>query len=245
MSYQSPILLDKNNVIYVSQDVHITGVNNGATYDPLNKVFHISDNDEILLIIDYKIYKLIQYHFHVPAEHLICNTHYPSEIHYVFIECNFQQSTIPCNCSFTSSNNSHTSGDGDSDRDSDSKSDSDNSNTSSNNSSINNDSEYSQSNRQLTQNSSCISNNITGNILVIGKLIDNNPNSESNLSTLQIEAPNRFFEYDGTLSTGNYSPVRWIVDDYIIYLNINDIIPISKTDRPLQNLDGRLVLFNC
>jgi len=39
--------------------------------------------------------------------------------------------------------------------------------------------------------------------------------------------------------------VRWIIDDVLLYLNIDTIIPIAKSERPLQELNGRIILFNC
>jgi carbonic anhydrase len=53
----------------------------------------------------------------------------------------------------------------------------------------------------------------------------------------------KYFEYDGTLTTDSYSPVRWIIDDDVLKLNIKDIIRVAKTSRQLQNNDGRIILF--
>ena len=67
MSYQSPIFLNKDDVIYITHDVDVTGNNTGATYDIVNKVYNISNDDNIIICIDSKKYKLLEYHFHIPA----------------------------------------------------------------------------------------------------------------------------------------------------------------------------------
>ena len=86
MPYQSPIILNKSDLIYINQELTISGKNNGAVFDKKNKIFNIQDN--IFLYKNHQKYKLIQYHFHVPSEHKLKDKKYPGEIHYVFIQLN-------------------------------------------------------------------------------------------------------------------------------------------------------------
>ena len=53
-----------------------------------------------------------------------------------------------------------------------------------------------------------------------------------------------YYEYDGTLTTGELKPVRWIIGKYPIYLNIKQIECIAKPARPIQDLDGRIILLS-
>ena len=72
MSYQSPIELDKKDAIFINkmdQNITIKGENRGAIYDPVKFVFNVVDN--IILQINSKTYKLIEYHFHSPSEHYL------------------------------------------------------------------------------------------------------------------------------------------------------------------------------
>lgn len=168
-AYQSPIVLDKTNVIYIHQDIEVCGENEGAIFDPIAKVYNVQDI--IIIEIDCIKYRMVEYHFHVPAEHSIHNTIYPAEIHYVFNEIN----------------------------------------------------------------------NIS-NVLVIGKAISN-ISRHVDLSKLQIRIPEKYFEYDGSLTTASFSPAKWIFDYRIKHLNIQDIIQVAQTAIPLQPLDGRIILF--
>ena len=85
LRYQSPIALNINpNTFCISQKIRIKGRNNGATFIPENKIFKL--NDKITLKINSKKYRLVEYHFHAPAEHTINNKLFPAEIHYVFYD---------------------------------------------------------------------------------------------------------------------------------------------------------------
>jgi len=192
-SYQSPICLNLCDVLKIEQKLYINGINNGATYNETKKIFEM--NDCIILIIDSKIYQMIEYHFHIPSEHVINNENFSSEIHYVFVELNdssqymtFEHGCCPdvCNC--------------------------------------------------------CLEN-IDNNILVIGRTILDSEH-HTILEKIQPKIPKHYFEYDGTLTTGFYSPVRWIVGGHPIEYNIEDISKYTKLSRPIQKLDGRLVLYN-
>ena len=79
MPYQSPISLNKNDLILINQSINITGKNNGATFDSLTKNFNV--NDTIILERNAKKYILIEYHFHIPSEHKNNKKQYPAEIH--------------------------------------------------------------------------------------------------------------------------------------------------------------------
>ena len=84
------------------------------------------------------------------------------------------------------------------------------------------------------------------NIFVIGRAISSNCKCVD-LAEIQPEVPSCYYMYDGSLTTGNFAPVRWIVGDEPIHLNLDEIKKYAKDARPLQELDGRIVLFteNC
>lgn len=88
------------------------------------------------------------------------------------------------------------------------------------------------------------------NILVIGRVISPSKHHEiPDLSgtpflTLQVDAESNYYMYDGSLTTGSFAPVRWLVGDEPIYLNLDDIKKVSKNARPIQNIDGRIILFS-
>ena len=85
LRYQSPIPLNtKHRSFPICQNFCIKGKNKGAEFIPDEKIFLLQD--KIIMKINKKPYILIEYHFHVPAEHTINNKIYPAEIHYVFEE---------------------------------------------------------------------------------------------------------------------------------------------------------------
>ena len=188
-AYQSPICLDRGNIRARKQGICIEGENTGAKYNEESKIFEIQD--DIILQIDSIQYKMLEYHFHIPGEHKVHGDIHKSEIHYVFVELNSQDSNIyecpdVCGCNFHFGD-------------------------------------------------------ISGNILVIGRIIKPS-DRKTDVYNVQVDIPNKFFEYDGTLTTGNYSPVRWIVGCNSIHMNICEIEPYHKPARPLQPLDGRIIL---
>lgn len=65
-----------------------------------------------------------------------------------------------------------------------------------------------------------------------------------NLDILQVKVPHFYYEYDGTLTTGNYAPVRWIVGETPIHFDIRQLERVAKPAKPLQDLDGRIVLYS-
>ena len=79
-------------------------------------------------------------------------------------------------------------------------------------------------------------------ILVIGRTI-NNCNEHKDLHDIQVKVPHYYYEYDGTLTTGNYSPVRWIIGEHPMHFDLKQITPISESARPIQPLDGRIILL--
>ena len=80
------------------------------------------------------------------------------------------------------------------------------------------------------------------NLLVIGRVICPSKKPKE-LSKLQVRIPKCYFEYDGGLTTGDLStPVLWIVGKHSLRFNINQLTSIAKTSRPLQPLDGRIIL---
>ncbi|AYV77104.1 MAG: carbonic anhydrase family protein [Barrevirus sp.] len=82
--------------------------------------------------------------------------------------------------------------------------------------------------------------NTTDNIFVIGRTIKNTQSVEQ-LENIQVHVPKDYFEYDGALTTGN-DPVRWVVGDDPIRLNLDEIKKVTKTAKPIQPLDGRIIL---
>jgi len=80
-------------------------------------------------------------------------------------------------------------------------------------------------------------------IVVIGRMIQNS-NETKDLANLQVKPPHYYFEYDGTLTTANYSPVRWIVGEIPINLNISQLSSITKPSREIQVSDGRIILYS-
>jgi len=196
MAYQSPICLQTNHVLNIEQHITFDGHNSGATYNSEKKIFEIED--KIILQIGKKHYRMIEYHFHEPSEHVIQEIKYPSEIHYVFLEMNKHAPYVPydlsnccpdvCGCSFENIDPS-------------------------------------------------------SNILVVGRTILDT-NRHAILSTIQPKIPHHYFEYDGTLTTGDFSPVRWIIGEKPVYINLDDISEVAKNVRPIQKLDGRIILFH-
>ena len=83
------------------------------------------------------------------------------------------------------------------------------------------------------------------NILVISKFINFSHHCTHNdVSMLQVKIPRKYFEYDGSLTTGSFAPVRWIIGKNHIEFNQNEIINKAKTARKLQKLDGRIILYS-
>ena len=86
------------------------------------------------------------------------------------------------------------------------------------------------------------------NILVIGRLIKNGK-CDKNLFKLQVDLPETYFEYDGTLTGSapedNQTPVRWIVGSKYIKLPLKQIEKYTKTSKPIAPLNNRLILFSC
>jgi carbonic anhydrase len=187
-AYQSPIKLNPDDTIKINQFIDIHGENYGATFNKTSKIYEI--NDKIILIIDDKKYKLVEYHFHINGEHNVNDQIYDSEVHYVFIELNelYNEYTYKCHdiCGGVTS-------------------------------------EY--------------------NTLVIGRVICNK-HERCDLTILNVKLPSVYYEYDGSLTTGTYAPVRWIIGKNSIQLNINDIKDVAKPARQLQSLDGRIILYS-
>ena len=102
-------------------------------------------------------------------------------------------------------------------------------------------------NREEKRNTHCLdicscSDHHEDNVLVIGRLI-NDTSKIKDLTKLQVKVPSEYYEYDGTLKSGVFSPVRWIVGENHIHYNIEEIAEVAKTARSIQDLDGRIVLY--
>jgi Eukaryotic-type carbonic anhydrase len=235
MAYQSPIYIDKCTTLFLHQPIYEEGENDGAVFDASSRIFVIQDpvyitigqhvppgTQEGFLIktkenfvtakakeiiqpegpgggkgepgvpptIGEERYRWIEYHFHIPAEHIIEGHHSLSEIHYVFKKCADDDVSAAydiCSCAQE-----------------------------------------------------------TKDILVIGRTIKDH-NIVQDLAKVQIKTPSKYFEYDGTLTTGLYSPVRWIIGQNPIQFHVNDIVPVAKSSRPIQPFDNRIILYclNC
>ena len=87
LRYQSPIPLNlTDDVFHIKQSIDLRGKNKGAKYNHDDHIFELQD--KVVMRIDNKKYRLVEYHFHTPAEHTINCKLYPAEIHYVFYEMN-------------------------------------------------------------------------------------------------------------------------------------------------------------
>ena len=191
LRYQSPIELGYNNNLFcIKQNIKIKGKNCGAKFNPDNKTF-VPEN-KITIKIDDKKYRLDEYHFHVPAEHIIDKKTYPAEVHYVFYD-------------------------------------------------------VSKSKKHETKNMDvCACQNTEDeDILVIGRVI-NNSCKHNKLSKIAIDIPDKYFEYDGSLTgTGDETtPVRWIVGVTPIKISLEEIKKVAKTARTTQPLDDRIILYS-
>jgi carbonic anhydrase len=80
-------------------------------------------------------------------------------------------------------------------------------------------------------------------VVVIGRVILN-AGHYKDLKNIQVKVPHYYYQYDGTLTTGNYSPVRWIIGETPIHYDFAQLVDISKKTRSLQDLDGRIVLYS-
>lgn len=89
----------------------------------------------------------------------------------------------------------------------------------------------------------CSSTDISGNILVIGRTIKDDDEIDD-LHTINVRVPRKYYMYDGTLTTGDFAPVRWIVGRYPIHMNVSEINKIAKGARDLQSNDGRIVIYS-
>jgi carbonic anhydrase len=201
-SYQSPISIEPFNHIHIDECIKISGKNRDACYNDHTKNFKVKS--QVVVKINSKTYKLVEYHFHVPSEHIINGKRYPSEIHYVFIEYNDDESDSDSDDSSHSSHGSHAS---------------------------------------RERHCACCSEHYDKNLLVIGRTIKCSKRKQK-LKDIQVKIPHTYYEYDGTLTTGELKPVRWIIGKYPIYLNIKQIECIAKPARPIQELDGRIILLS-
>jgi hypothetical protein len=80
MSYQSPIQLQKNEC-NAEYSLSVLGENRGSVFLEKSLIFIVQD--DIFLTHHKKTYRLHEYHFHIPSEH-VTNKKYEAEVHYVF-----------------------------------------------------------------------------------------------------------------------------------------------------------------
>ncbi len=82
---QSPINIEqvykKDQAFELKQNFipqNFTAVNNGHTV-----VFKANKPKDNTITLNGKVYQLQQFHYHIPSEHMVMNSHYPLEIHFV------------------------------------------------------------------------------------------------------------------------------------------------------------------
>ena len=194
MSYHSPIVLHHCCSIDIEKPISIKGENTGSQYDSQKHIYKVQN--KIILRANGRKYRLEEYHFHIPCEHVLNNTIYPAEIHYVFYEIGDYQP--------------HDSSD-------------------------------------PHKYHSCCDDSGEKNILVIGRVISSLKSHQRepvDLSRFPIDIPNCYYEYDGSLTTGNFAPVRWLVGNDPLRIDIEQLLHVSKPARPVQDLNGRIILYS-
>lgn len=88
------------------------------------------------------------------------------------------------------------------------------------------------------------SNNTTEeDILVIGYGLSDICNT-INLNKMKIYIPSSYFLYDGSLTTPDFGPVRWIVSNKTLKVNIDQLEDVSKLARSLQHKNNRIILVH-
>jgi carbonic anhydrase len=202
MSYQSPIVLHHCCSIDIEKPISIKGENIGSQFDTEKHIFKVQNT--ILLRANGRKYRLEEYHFHVPCEHIVDNTIYPAEIHYVFHEMgqNLLQDVL----------------------------------------------EYRTETSKPSASVSacpCCEEHDDRNILVVGRCITSVRSGDAvDISRFPVQIPSSYYEYDGSLTTGNFTPVRWIVGDDPLRIDIEQLLPIAKPARPVQDGQGRILLYS-
>lgn len=211
LRYQSPIALSFDDIIPIThQDLGTRGKNRGAVYIPETHIFEVKN--KIILYIDDKKYRLMEYHFHAPGEHTINGAAYKAEIHYVFYEVTDTNDT-----------------------------------------------------RELF-NVCAGENPKDDNIVILARVINNNPKDMTCFERIQVKLPLVYFEYDGivvkTSETDENTdteeedtetvaeitktvPIRWIVGKCPLTLLIREVENVAKPSRSTQPLDNRIVLYSC
>lgn len=81
------------------------------------------------------------------------------------------------------------------------------------------------------------------NILVIARTILN-AGGYRDIKNIPVKVPHYYYQYDGNLNSDKYSPVSWIVGETPIHFELNQLLTFSKPSRPLQQIDGRIILFS-
>ena len=235
MAYQSPIYIDKCTTLFLHQPIYEEGENNGAIFDASSRIFVIQD--PVYITIGEERYRWIEYHFHIPAEHIIEGHHSLSEIHYVFKKCVDDDVSEASSIHWEPRKNITVFH-----QEILLQEKVRNWNTPKRREGV-------RGNRGFPLSEAydiCSCAQETKDILVIGRTIKDH-NIVQDLAKVQIKTPSKYFEYDGTLTTGLYSPVRWIIGQNPIQFHVNDIVPVAKSSRPIQPFDNRIILYclNC
>jgi carbonic anhydrase len=202
-SYQSPIVLHHCCCLDIKKPIHIKGKNVCAKYNCKKRVFEVTSR--VIIKVQCVKYQLVEYHFHVPAEHIVNDKKYCAEVHYVFVKLGLCEKYLPKHyvCKNVCENDCEN--------------------------------DYKKKEKKECDDER--------DVLVIARVI--NPNDDCvDLSNIQVEVPSCYYEYDGTLTSGNNGPVRWLVGDDPICFNICQLEKVAKPARPIQPLDGRIILFS-
>lgn len=180
---------------------------------------HDTKNFEVLenvfITLNNKKYKLEEYHFHIPSEHKINGVKYAAEIHYVFFEYTKEDEDLSESVSNTKCRDVCGF----------------------------HCKKYTNGEKEIHDANDC--NDIIGkkDIVVIGRLIQH-AEIYKDLMNISVKVPHYYYQYDGTLTTGSYLPVRWIIGEIPIHYDLEQLFLISKSTRELQNHDGRIVLYS-
>lgn len=92
------------------------------------------------------------------------------------------------------------------------------------------------------------------NIVILARVINNNPKDTTCFEQIQVKLPMVYFEYDGIIVHTDEDtdteitktvPIRWIVGKCPIMLLVSEVENVAKSSHPIQPLDNRIVLYSC
>ncbi|AYV86880.1 MAG: hypothetical protein Sylvanvirus12_12 [Sylvanvirus sp.] len=225
--YQSPIDLRRSDIFFkVHQTLSTHGKNTGAKFNPTTQNYEVGDDVKVLISANGRTYRLDEYHVHVKvgSEHAIEGKKADAELHYVFVQ-------IDDDCPEGKIGKLHFG--------------------------CSKDSYESKDSKPRICSDICGGHGVaSANHLVLARLINFADRPMKDLHTLQVKLPKTsYFEYSGTLTAipknnpshlpNNYAPVLFIVAEHHLKWNRKNFNALnSKTSRPLQPLDGRVLLHS-